>query len=238
MDRRTWLARAGIALAGASGAVLALGAARRYGIVTPAGANAQPVDVKAHRVNLGFVSAYVVVRGSKGCIVDTGVANSIDAISAVVEASGIGWSDILDVTLTHHHPDHAGSAADVMARATNSTLWVGEADMPRINVPYPMQAAADGAEICGLQVVATPGHTLGHISLVDPDLGTLITGDAIVNVGGNLAASPPMFTENMDLANASVRRLADLGMENVLFMHGEPIEGGAAAALRRLADGM
>jgi glyoxylase-like metal-dependent hydrolase (beta-lactamase superfamily II) len=166
------------------------------------------------------------------------VANSIGAISDVVAAAGLRWEDIGDVILTHHHPDHAGSAADVMARATNATLWVSELDMPRIQVGYPMRAANEGDEICGLTVVATPGHTLGHISLVDQALGTLITGDAIVNIGGTLAGSPPMFTEDMTAAVASVRKLAGLGLDQVLFMHGEPIELGGAVALRQLAGSL
>ena len=42
------------------------------------------------RVDLGFVAAYVLVRGREAAVVDTGVAGSVDAIGAVLERPGPG----------------------------------------------------------------------------------------------------------------------------------------------------
>jgi glyoxylase-like metal-dependent hydrolase (beta-lactamase superfamily II) len=140
--------------------------------------------------------------------------------------------------VTHHHGDHAGSVGDVMSAATGATIWAGAADIPRITSPREIQAAADDADIFGLRVIATPGHTLGHISVYDEAASTLITGDAISNVGGSLAGSSPQFTADMAQAAASIRKLAAMSIERALFMHGDPIEAGASAALGRLALGL
>jgi glyoxylase-like metal-dependent hydrolase (beta-lactamase superfamily II) len=237
--RREWLARAGMVTAGLSGLVLGLQGRTRIGAVTPAQAAEGTDDRAAHRVNLGFVSAWVVARGNQAVLVDTGIAGSEGAIGEVVQAAGLTWDQINDVILTHHHPDHQGSLEAVLARATNARVWAGPADIPNIRSGgREVLAAEDGADLFGLLVVATPGHTAGHISLLDPQLGALITGDAIVNVGGNLAGSPPMFTANMEQARESVRKMAGLSFERALFMHGDPIEQGGATAFQRLAAGM
>lgn len=238
IDRREWLARMGMLVAGASGLVLGLGGKTRFGAVTPRAAQAQAVDSLAHRVNLGFVSAWVIARGNQAVLVDTGVANSEGAISDVVQASGLTWDQISDVILTHHHGDHQGSLRAVLDRATNARVWAGPADIPSINSSRTVLSANDGDDIFGLLVIATPGHTAGHISLLDPALGALITGDAIVNTMGGLQGSPPMFTVDQAAAAESVKKMAGMEFNRALFMHGEPIDLDARAAFQRLASGM
>lgn len=236
VDRRTWLAAAGATAVGLSGVLLALGNRRRVGVVTRAEPQEQAVESRALRINLGFVSAYVVARGDRAAIVDTGVPNSADRNGEVLQAAGLGWDAVDEVILTHHHADHAGSAAEVLARAPIARLWVGELDMPQVRVPREILPARDGDEIAGLLVVHTPGHTAGHISLLDPSLGALFTGDAVVNQGGVLAPSPPRNSVNLEQVDASVRRIGSLTFEQVMFAHGEPMDTGGAEALRRLGE--
>ena len=242
LDRREWLARIGATAVGVGGMVLALGGKRRLGVVSSTVA-AGGKSSDALRVNLGLVSAYVVVRGNAATLVDTGVAGSVDRIEQVVQAAGLGWDNLQHLILTHHHQDHQGSAQAVLDRAPNALVWAGPADIPNIRVERTVRPAEDGAEIFGLQVVATPGHTLGHISLLDPELGALIVGDAIFNgtiMAGNNVINPEggvavsaTGTADPSLANASARRLGGLAFERALFGHGEPIESGAAAAIRQ-----
>ena len=78
------------------------------------------------RVNLGFVSAYVFVRGGQAAVVDAGTEGSQDDIEAVLTGLGLGWGDVGDVFLTHSHPDNIGSAEAVAAAAgwAPDTTWV------------------------------------------------------------------------------------------------------------------
>jgi glyoxylase-like metal-dependent hydrolase (beta-lactamase superfamily II) len=188
------------------------------------------------RVDLGFVAAYVLVRGREAAVVDTGTPGSADAIGASLRGAGSSWSAVRHVLLTHHHDDHAGGAPDVLERAGAATGYAGEADVSRIDGPRPMAVAADGADVFGLRVVATPGHTAGHISLFDPATGVLVAGDALTNTAG-LAGSNPQFTADAAQAQESVRKLAALPVRTIYVGHGAPIETDAAAALRRLAQG-
>ncbi len=186
------------------------------------------------RVDLGFVAAYVLVRGREAAVVDTGVEGSADAIRTVLDEAGPGWAGVRHVVLTHKHPDHAGSAGAVLSAASAATGYVGAADLPEVDAPRALTAVEDGDDVFGLQVVATPGHTAGHVAVFDADTGVLVAGDALTNADG-LAGSSPQFTEDEAAAAESVRRLARLAPSAILVGHGAPVLDRAAAALEKLA---
>lgn len=186
------------------------------------------------RVDLGFVAAYVLVRGSEAAVVDTGVAGSEDEIAAVLDDAGPGWAGVRHVVLTHKHPDHAGSVDAALRAAPAATGYVGAEDLPAVTGSADLRALGDGEEVFGLRVVATPGHTAGHLAVFDEETGVLVAGDALTNDGG-LAGSNPQFTEDEAAAAASVARLADLRPRTILVGHGPPVTEGAAEALQRLA---
>ncbi|MFL6002891.1 MAG: MBL fold metallo-hydrolase [Nocardioides sp.] len=187
------------------------------------------------RVNLGFVSAYVLVRGNEAAVVDTGVGGSADAIGQVLDQAGPGWRGVRHVVLTHKHPDHAGSISDVLDEASSATGYIGEAD--RSEVDAQLSVLGDGDDVFGLQILTTPGHTAGHISIFDQDTGVLVAGDALTNEG-QLAGSNPQFTEDEAAAAASVRKLAELAPRTILVGHGDPVVDGAATELEELASSL
>jgi hypothetical protein len=47
-----------------------------------------------HRVNLGFVSAYILYRNGEAAIVDTGVEGSEGSIEEALAEIGLGWGDV------------------------------------------------------------------------------------------------------------------------------------------------
>ncbi len=189
------------------------------------------------RVDLGVVSAYVLVRGREAAVVDTGVGGSADAIGAVLDEAGPGWAGVRHVVLTHKHPDHAGSVGGVLTEATGATGYVGRADLPEVDAPRALQVLEHGDDVLGLRIVATPGHTAGHLAVFDEDTGVLVAGDALNN-DGRLSGSNPQFTEDDAAAAASVRVLVDLAPRTILVGHGPPVLDGAADALRQLADSL
>jgi glyoxylase-like metal-dependent hydrolase (beta-lactamase superfamily II) len=167
-----------------------------------------------------------------------GVAGTADAIGSALQAAGASWDSVTDIILTHHHADHAGSLSDVVARAAQAGVHAGPADIDNLTANTPgvrtIAAAVDGADIFGMQVVATPGHTEGHISVFDRSIRVLVAGDALGNTAG-LSGSKPQYTANPSQAAESVRTLAALDAGTILFGHGEPLTAGAALALRTYA---
>jgi glyoxylase-like metal-dependent hydrolase (beta-lactamase superfamily II) len=189
------------------------------------------------RVNLDFVSAYILYRGGEAALVDTGVEGSADAIDAALGESGLSWGEVGHVILTHKHPDHVGSVDAVMERAPGASLYAGEADIPQIASAVGPQPVGDGDRIFEFEVIATPGHTPGHICVLDASAGILVAGDAMVGADGGVGGPDPSFAEDMDLALDSVRKLAGFTYEVALFGHGEPVLEGASVAVSALAEG-
>ena len=105
------------------------------------------------RVDLGFVAAYVLVRGNEAAVVDTGVSGSGGAIGTSLGAAGSSWSAVRHVVLTHHHPDHAGSTAEVLEQADigRVSALVLEGAVPvALPEPEPVSPAVAAAAPSGL----------------------------------------------------------------------------------------
>jgi len=241
VGRRTFLTWSGRgALAVAVLGVAGCGGSEGGGQPTSAGDDEKPASggsagLRWSRVDLGFVSAYVLVRGGTAAVVDTGVAGSADAIGKVLDSAGPGWGGVRHVVLTHKHPDHAGSVGDVMDRAERAVGYIGTADLSEVDAPRRLQPLEDGDDVFGLRMVATPGHTAGHMAVYDTGSRVLVAGDALTNTDG-LAGSNPQFTEDEAAAARSVSRLADLEPRTILVGHGDPILSGASDALHELAS--
>ena len=162
------------------------------------------------------------------------VSGSESEILDVLETVGLGWGNVGHVILTHLHGDHIGSLGAVMDAATQADGYAGADDIPRIGSPRPLTAVGDGDQVMGLEVIETPGHTAGHISVFDPAGSVLVAGDALNGGGSGVTGANARFTADMDRANASARKMAALMPNTVLFGHGEPVLSGAAQLLEEL----
>jgi glyoxylase-like metal-dependent hydrolase (beta-lactamase superfamily II) len=76
----------------------------------------------------------------------------------------------------------------------------------------------------GLQVLETPGHTPGHISLFAPAASLLFCGDSMVSDEKGLQGSRPGITWNETQARASERKQAELGARIVCPGHGPVVK--------------
>jgi len=187
------------------------------------------------RVLLGNVSAYVLARGDKAVVVDTGNPGSADDIENALTAVGLDWGGVGHVILTHLHPDHIGSLSAVMTAASGAAAYAGEADIGAMDSPRPINAVSDGDEVFGLEIVETPGHTVGHISAYDSNNKVLVAGDALNGTDGGVSGANPQFTPDMPTANESVKKLAGLDFDTAYFGHGEPVLSGANELMAALA---
>ncbi len=85
------------------------------------------------------------------------------------------------------------------------------------------QQVTDGEVIpvgAGVQVIHTPGHTPGHISLYVPSEELLIAGDSLRVEKGDLVGPNKSHTSDMVQAMDSVRKMARLKVDQVLCYHG------------------
>jgi glyoxylase-like metal-dependent hydrolase (beta-lactamase superfamily II) len=101
----------------------------------------------------------------------------------------------------------------------------------------PTRLVTPGERVGSLEVIASPGHTPGHVSFLDVRDRTLYAGDAWVTLGGvtTAAKSNPWFplvaiaTWDKPTALASAKALRALDPTRLAVGHGKVIEAPAEA---------
>jgi len=137
---------------------------------------------------------------------------------------------LVGIFATHHHVDHASSAA-FFARELSLPLYLHEETRARVR-------RLDGIDVRTLEeghrfvlegttphtwvVLHTPGHAPGHLCLYSTDAHTLIAGDMVAN--GSTILVPPDDGGDMAEYLAQLERLDALKSTLVLPAHGEPID--------------
>ncbi len=196
------------------------------------------VGASFQQVDLGFVSAYILYRAGEAALIDTGVAGSEGAIETALAEIDLTWDAVGHLIVTHKHPDHIGSLEAIVPLVPDATIYAGAADIPAIEAVATPSAVGDGEIVFDLEIIETPGHTAGHISVLDSIAGILVTGDALNGVGGSVDGPDPGFSEDMTLAVESVAKLAGFTYEVALFGHGPPVLEGASEAVNQLASSL
>jgi len=86
------------------------------------------------------------------------------------------------------------------------------------------------------RVLATPGHTPGHVALHLPDRDTVLTGDALVTLDPYTTLTGPRLVAKAAVANtaqnlATLDRIAETGATHLQPGHGDPWHGPAEKAV-------
>jgi glyoxylase-like metal-dependent hydrolase (beta-lactamase superfamily II) len=72
----------------------------------------------------------------------------------------------------------------------------------------------------GCEVLLTPGHTPGHISLFIPEFSSIIAGNAIALEDNKPVIANPQFTLDMEKATASMQYLLEHPAKQLICYHG------------------
>ena len=162
-------------------------------------------------------NTYVVGSGDAVVVVDPG-SDDAGHLAAVETAARRQGTPRL-VAITHHHADHTDGA-----RALARRLGVSLAGRPHPQAPAYDRALDDGDEVGAgtgaLRVVATPGHTGEHISLLWVPALVLFAGDLVAGEGF-IVIDPP--DGNMAVYLASLARARGLGLREIRPAHGPAI---------------
>jgi glyoxylase-like metal-dependent hydrolase (beta-lactamase superfamily II) len=182
--------------------------------------------------------AYLLRRGPQAVLIDTGIAGQGDAIADALGGWGLDREALTHVLLTHWHPDHVGSAAEV-GSWPNVQVWAHRIDAPIIrgdsygtfaslthaeqqlyaqiadSIPSAPPARVDRElgddeqlEGLGARVIYTPGHTDGSIAFLFEEAGVLFTGDVATAQQGQVMLGP--FDNDRAAARQSFRKFADI----------------------------
>jgi hydroxyacylglutathione hydrolase len=179
---------------------------------------------------------WLLQRGERAVLVDPGEA---PPVQRALDRRGLTLEMIL---VTHHHGDHVGGIAELVAgRANQIAIPVPGPQAESSKIPTLTRLLADGdtLDVLGTraEVIAVPGHTLGHIAFHFPAEKLLFCGDTLFSAGcGRLFEGTPAQML------ASLSRLAALPEDTAVYCAHEYTQSNLAFAQavesgnRELAD--
>jgi hydroxyacylglutathione hydrolase len=177
-------------------------------------------------------------------LIDSGVKGSYEGIFAYILKNGRSTEDITRLILSHSHPDHIGSAAEIKARTgcvimahEAEKVWIENISLQNQQRPVPGffnlvdrsvtldHTVTDNEEVrlglkWYLRVIHTPGHSKGSLSFHFPNDKLLFTADAVP-----LENDIPNYDNYFELMNSinTIRKMSDT--EILLSSWAEPAIG-------------
>lgn len=204
---------------------------------------------------LGIVNAYLVVENDGLTVVDTLMWGGGKALIKAAAAAGL---PIRRIVLTHAHGDHVGGLDGLAAAVPEAEVIIGARDERLLRKDFTMEpgesqrkpsgsypgvktaitrTVVGGDRIGSLEVIDAPGHTPGHIALLDTRDRTLLCGDAFSTLGGVATSAranpkfplPAVATWDKALELATARQLRALDPARLAPGHGPVVEAPGAA---------
>ena len=179
-----------------------------------------------------------LLGGDFPVLIDPGHAHLVDHFLPAMAKDGFKPEEIRLVIATHGHPDHLEGAQTFTRSGALLALHREEekflrdvgrqfyaafgAEMPDFPVDFYLQEGELKVGSKTLQVIHTPGHSPGSISLYWVEKKALFTGDLLFAMGVGRTDFPG---GDGGLLLQSIERLARLDAEWLLSGHGEILKG-------------
>jgi N-acyl homoserine lactone hydrolase len=185
-------------------------------------------------------NCYLIRHGNEWLLWDTGVADAIAAmpdglapadpkathwkrpktLASQLEELGVKPDSIKFVAISHTHPDHIGNVEmfpEAMLLVQKAEYeWPGANNAPRFKPEHPVTKLEGDRDVFGdgsVTIIATPGHTLGHQSLLvklRKSGELLLTGDAVHFKSNWDNRGVPSNNFDKDKTLASMQRITDV----------------------------
>ena len=202
-----------------------------------------------HAIEMGFVYAYLILADDSCVLIDTGLDRSAKKIIGYIKNAGFTMDQLTAIMINHADGDHYGglhtlqtlSGAKVYASSIEADAIEQGVSSRKLTptgfqklifsvisqfikpIPASVNQNPQNAEtlpiLDGLEVIATPGHTPGHLAYFLPSMRILFAGDSITGSSDKLISSHGANTADEAQAKESFKKLYELKPEKVLAGH-------------------
>jgi len=179
----------------------------------------------------------IFIDGKVPLLIDPGIKSRVQDLFSRMRADGVDPRKISLIISTHAHPDHfEGTLAfndqavkialsqreQKYIREMGSAGYLGQGTLDDYRVDFYLK---DGDLMIGrheFQIILTPGHTPGGLSIYWPRHKTLISGDTVFMESVGRSDFPG---GNSQALKESVEHLSKLSVELLVPGHGPAIQG-------------
>ena len=219
-------------------------------------ARAREILPGVHEIPLVGVNCHLIVE-DRLTLIDAGLPGSRARIARAVTALGRSLDELARIVCTHGHPDHVGGVRELATEGVEVFMHPADSANLRVSLgqlirqpsrgrffgyisrtPTRLVPVQDGTVIPvlgGLEVIHTPGHTMGSICLYASRHRALWVGDALERQGSRVTFASRLYSDDIATARRSVERMAERDVETIVFAHYQPWTDDAAGVLRELA---
>lgn len=207
-----------------------------------------------HHIPGVTANPFLIVESDGLTLIDAGIDPQAGKILSHIDSLGHLIADLRNILITHADADHVRglarlkelSGAEVSAGPQEAeAIEAGRMSRPlklsglrgwlfglisrffrpeAVPVDHTLEVGSDLRILGGLRVLATPGHTPGHLSFYATEMGVLFAGDSLRSEGGVLVPSTGMNTWDEAAALESARAQAALGARVVCVGHGPVLQ--------------
>jgi glyoxylase-like metal-dependent hydrolase (beta-lactamase superfamily II) len=189
-------------------------------------------------------NVYLLLLDESAYLVDTGTGMHTDKVIMEVHAN-LGPRKLYSIILTHIHFDHSGGAGE-LSRLFNAPVMIHDSEAHALEKGDDQIACSwmlgaklapvkpkrlSGGELLpgGIEVMHTPGHSQGSVSLYHRESKSLFPGDTFFLYGGVGRWDLP--SGDLGLLIASLKSLSKVDFERVYPGHGGFVESGGKEQL-------
>ncbi len=179
-----------------------------------------------------------VIGGALTVLIDPGHSKFIEPLFSQMEEDGLSPDAIDLIVSTHSHPDHLEGLATFLGKPTKTAMsreeerylfetgrllfeMMGQ-PLPRFRIDFYLKEGTLHLAGNRFDIIHTPGHSPGSLSIYWPERKALFTGDVVFCGGVGRTDFPEGNSKEL---MASIERLSQLETDILLPGHGEIILG-------------
>ncbi len=211
-----------------------------------------------------FVNNFILYDDEHTVLMDTGFLNGLSTIAHALKSIGRSWDDVDAILLTHGHFDHAVHLHKIKA-LTQAPIYCTQEEQQHINGTFPYKGwnritgwlEALGRFVFryrpvnidihvkendvlpffgGMEIVALPGHSIGHIGYLHQGSKHLFIGDFVDPRRRTMWFPPFIFNSFPELFPISIRKVGNMDLNGLISNHGPRMDAGEQ--LRRYQEFM